>query len=351
MIWLLTAILVWLGCGYVGGGILYTYSQKEFSSIAAESRTEDYVFSLSMGLVGPLLLLVSLLYKKHGICWNWITKPDLAAPTIPAVTLDVAAMTAYFKNGTPGNFLKQIGAAFPGLIVSENSADLPKSTSTEPVVGYRVWLLDREKGLLKSTYMTDYIWPARRRLTSDSFDHRGIHAVKEIRRLHETHLNPPSMYDPTGQDHQSLWDEYKADVAGEVYLWGEVKEHSGGYTAQYAYPKRLWMPEETDPCTVMKLEENYGVEVELRKEFKKHQPVDELKFPTMQTFYFSPGAIYRYSGSMGFAITPFSCAKCCAAHWDPTRVLCDSCSPTIPAPPSGPAPTSQAIVPYTPPKP
>jgi hypothetical protein len=117
--------------------------------------------------------------------------------------------------------------------------------STVPFTGYRVWGLDREDGTLMSCTRR-FIWPRRKPMVRDDIQNVGIHAVKNDLRV------------PT------LFTEYVANVAGSVYLWGEVKEHTEGYLAEFAYPKELWMPEDTDPLVIMKVEENYGVPVELR---------------------------------------------------------------------------------------
>ena len=117
--------------------------------------------------------------------------------------------------------------------------------STVPFTGYRVWGLDREEGTLVSCTRR-FIWPHRKPLVRDFIQDVGIHAVKNDSRV------------PT------LFTRYAAHVAGSVYLWGEVKEYTAGYLAEFAYPKELWMPEDTDPVVIMKIEENYGVPVELR---------------------------------------------------------------------------------------
>jgi len=64
----------------------------------------------------------------------------------------------------------------------------------------------------------------------------------------------------------SLFTTYAAHVAGSVYLWGEVKEYTEGYLAEFAYAKELWMPEDTDPVVIMRVEENYGVPVTFRSD-------------------------------------------------------------------------------------
>jgi hypothetical protein len=119
--------------------------------------------------------------------------------------------------------------------------------STEPFTGYRVWGLDRENGTLISCTRR-FTWPYCQPMVRDHIHDAGIHAVK----------NDLSLL--------SLFTTYAAHVAGSVYLWGEVKEYTEGYLAEFAYPKELWMPEDTDPVVIMRVEENYGVPVTFRSD-------------------------------------------------------------------------------------
>jgi hypothetical protein len=121
---------------------------------------------------------------------------------------------------------------------------------TSPILAYRVWRMDRAAGELWSC-ANRTVWPKRRRIVRDEIYDAGIHAAKEASQTIQ------------------LWREYTGDAAGSVYLWGEVQEFTQGYTAEFAYPKELWMPEDTDPTLVLKLEDNYGVPVRLRAEFQK----------------------------------------------------------------------------------
>lgn len=154
--------------------------------------------------------------------------------------------------------------------------NIERSTSQEPIVGYRVWKL--KDGLLQSGVMPD-LWPARQRMTRgikiDLTNRQvninpltgkttqdksiGIHATKTERAIFEKVSPEFDIFENTG-----LWDDYKAAVAGEVYLWGEVKECQYGWLAEFAYPKRLWLPKKADVLTLMQLEQNYGVPVETR---------------------------------------------------------------------------------------
>lgn len=178
-----------------------------------------------------------------------------------------------------------------------------RSGSQDPIVGYRVWKL--RNGLLQSGVMPD-LWPSRQRMERGEkpiHDDRingmshdksiGIHAVKSERAIFE---EAPSglIFGSNG-----LWHDYRAAVAGEVYLWGEVKECQHGYLAEFAYPKRLWVPESMDVLTVMALEQNYGVPVEPRPECCEHIPSiwDSLWTP-LQYFQYTPPIKAASDGTM-----------------------------------------------------
>lgn len=135
----------------------------------------------------------------------------------------------------------------------EKFEEMKKETSTEPIVAYRVWSIEKVGGLpyLKSSVKSQFLWPYRKALEQDALHNRGIHAAKNGDRLLD------------------LWAEYNAEVAGEVYLWGKVIEHTEGYLAEFAYPKRLFMSNEADVITAMQLEEEYGVPLSFREEFKR----------------------------------------------------------------------------------
>lgn len=156
---------------------------------------------------------------------------------------------------------------------------IERSTSQEPIVGYRVWKL--KDGLLQSSVMPD-LWPARQRMTRDVKNDLtdnpvtgitpldkslGIHAANTEQAIFECVNSESYVFMQNG-----LWGAYKAAVAGEVYLWGEVKECQHGWLAEFAYPKRLWLPESTDVLTLMQLEQNYGVPVETRPDLSDWKP-------------------------------------------------------------------------------
>lgn len=281
MILLLSCVVVWLGLGYVCGGYTYAYFQREFPAIAQERRDTHRRYALVDVFFGPIGLIISLCMKRRGICWNWINKPDLSPK---GVGLSAATIRSAWSQLVAANIIPAPPTNnYKRYIDSGNMRDLPTEKSTEPIVGYRVWNLDREKGILKSCVI-NVEWPKRKAMVRDSLTNdRGIHAVKDKRRM----ISPdpvPTPWDPVGiNPHYGLWNEYRADVAGSVYLWGEVQEHTEGYLAEFAYPKELFMPEDTDPCLVMMLEEHYGVPVTLREEFKKHN--SNLDLSTLQQTY------------------------------------------------------------------
>jgi hypothetical protein len=161
--------------------------------------------------------------------------------------------------------------------VGQKMPENPTLQSTQPIIGYRVWKLTMPECILRSAAYEQIEWPLRKPLERDEIHNAGIHALK----IPSTVLH--------------LWINYTAAVAGSIWMWGEVKEHSFGYLAEFAYPRKLWMPEETDPLTVMKLEENYGVPVELRAEFKKHVPPHLQQNP----FANAAGGLIGQSGLQG----------------------------------------------------
>lgn len=159
---------------------------------------------------------------------------------------------------------------------SAQPSQIEKSQSDQPIVGLRVWKIVMQGGLpkLRSVYK-ETVWPYRKALERDVLNDMGIHAVKPGIRSSQ-----PSVFDPTavmgGMDVLSLFNSYEADVAGEVYLWGRVDEHTEGYLADFAYPKKLYPHADLDPVIAMQLEDEYGVPCEYRPEFtKKPKPTQE----------------------------------------------------------------------------
>jgi hypothetical protein len=150
----------------------------------------------------------------------------------------------------------------------------PDTKSTEPLVGFRVWRTQRDGGVLKlRSVVHDTIWPLRKPLEKDFVpaSDLGIHATKKFAA-------------------QLISDYQYFDVAGEVYLWGRVEEFELGYTAEFAYPKRLWYRPDIDPLTVMELEEGYGVSGEIHEELPQRPREDTLSLGSLSLAYQHIGA-------------------------------------------------------------
>jgi hypothetical protein len=153
---------------------------------------------------------------------------------------------------------------------------------TTPLVGWRGWRLlpDRHLG---SAIQMGVKWPWRKPLQVDDPNWHmdpgtnGIHAYKFRKQVLPTC-------------------EYSTDVVGEVWLWGRVIEHTEGYRAEFAYPKKLYVPDSTDPLVVMELEDGYGVGVEMLKEMVKAQSqlTTTLTVPSGVSSFFHNGIQYAY---------------------------------------------------------
>lgn len=167
---------------------------------------------------------------------------------------------------------------------------------TEAVVGFRVWHLTREGGLPKLKSVTqNFLWPYRKPLVRDVIYDMGIHAIKRA-------SGGPSVSDPAGLAGglPHLYFSYGAHIAGEVYLWGKVAEHTCGYLAEFAYPKRLFCPPEMDAITLMQLEDEYGVPCEYREEFAKQPaPTPQMiqNIPSPTTSFYPQYSYYTYTTS------------------------------------------------------
>lgn len=96
----------------------------------------------------------------------------------------------------------------------------------------------------------------------------GIYAYKSMRGL-------PDYVRSISRDNISLdGNNDLSPVIGEVELWGKCLEHTLGWRAEFAYPKRLYCPEEASinyEGLVYRLAANYGIEVHSLslKEMKK----------------------------------------------------------------------------------
>lgn len=169
---------------------------------------------------------------------------------------------AYAPNNQP-SVANPAGITIPGAEELRNLI-IPKETRTEPIVGLRVWNVEIKSGkpYLRSTYKSEFVWPYRKALEQDIAADAGIHAVKPKKDWgdYSPHFNPFFSFGIGGpMTVEQLAQNYKAQVMGEVYLWGRVQEHAYGYLAQFAYPKRLWVSPKMDVLTWMELEHEYGV--------------------------------------------------------------------------------------------
>ena len=138
---------------------------------------------------------------------------------------------------------------------SENQPTPPpkQPSRTEPIVGWRGWLVKDGKltSLIKST-----VWPVRKPLFSYNYNSGvGIYTWRH--------------------QGQCIESPYQQDCYGAVYLWGKIQEHTDGFLAEYAYPKALFFPRDTDPCKLMEIEDAYGVPCEMVEDYEKqtNQPL------------------------------------------------------------------------------
>ena len=232
--------------------------------------------------------------KKTNTTGDALTVQDIrnlkAQLTSAAPTGNKSGMyaTYYASYGMPN----WIGSPFMTRHASDPVVPTPRSESQDPIIGYRVWSLNADCLLVSS--VKKIVWPARQRMVRGTKDEDlglGIHAAKLPDRI----VNPPVYDNDNIEDslavmssaifgeEQGLWDEYKGQVAGEVALWGEVKEFKHGYTAEFAYPKRLWVPETMDVLRIMQIEKNYGVPVGIRADLGVHKKsqLDMMMIATM----------------------------------------------------------------------
>lgn len=131
---------------------------------------------------------------------------------------------------------------------------------TGPAVnGWRYWRLDPVTGLLRSLTMRAVSWqPGRPVRAWCRTGHRapaagcacGVYGAPHLASLHEHGLCLPQ----------------GGLVVGEVALWGETVRDAGGYRAEYGYPARLSVVEETVPDGAVEMSlgrlARYGVPVE-----------------------------------------------------------------------------------------
>lgn len=138
----------------------------------------------------------------------------------------------------------------------------------EPRIGYRAWWL---KDGVPFSINTHVAWPFRKLFRAEHcgvgdapflHDFRdcpytrpcGIYAMKNA-------LNPSKLLHFLNRFMNLRVDNIRG-VAGECYLGGRIIEHSYGYLAQLAYPKRIYSAHPSlDAAVVLAIEENYGIPV------------------------------------------------------------------------------------------
>lgn len=155
--------------------------------------------------------------------------------------------------------------------INSPSEDLP--LYAEAAVGWRAWQTNarlkpgQESGvILTSPTKTHFVWrPFKPTLAQCDFElkgkppHKGcgcgIYAADSLKNLLK--LNHPNYNVENGL----------VTVIGEVYLYGVVEEHTLGYKAEMAYPKKLYVPFECWQLAVP-ISNTYGVEVGLKNWLK-----------------------------------------------------------------------------------
>lgn len=162
---------------------------------------------------------------------------------------------------------------------------------TEPIVAVRVWNIATVGGMpyLRSTFKSEFVWPYRKPIEQDVMANMGIHAIKRGNKMDAASMSYAGYIAYGGQPYslESLIASYRAEVMGEVYLWGKVQEMEWGYLAEFAYPKRLWVAPQTDVITLMQLEDEYGVPCDT------HDALDKNKHEAAAMSY--PGQILQYN--------------------------------------------------------
>ena len=140
----------------------------------------------------------------------------------------------------------------------------------EPFVGWKGLLADSAGSLYSPAVTTP--WPARKRLVakciavtrSSGSAHVpplkscscGIYAVKTFEDLKEHGYNmwEAGAYRVSSKSGTQIW------VVARVSLWGDVIEGQIGYRAQYAYPKKIYVPGSALKLGAL-IRERYGVQL------------------------------------------------------------------------------------------
>lgn len=137
----------------------------------------------------------------------------------------------------------------------------------EPVVGWRVWRVarDRERLVLLSGVFDDLWEPG---CEAVAFCKRGRRHRAPVKRCS---CGVYALREPAGLARYLVGRDDRDvvhRVIGLVALWGRVVEADGGWRAERAYPTRIWVPlrrtngAEAPAMEVLLALERYGVELE-----------------------------------------------------------------------------------------
>jgi hypothetical protein len=168
--------------------------------------------------------------------------------------------------------------------MSGNTAlDFNAPDGIEPIVGWRMWILPIPGMMAQKGYRSRFLlhslnnevwWPRKPLRAACNGSLRqfgrhgvapewscdcGIYAVKGIEQILSSVLFSIGPVLGIEQILSSVLFSI-GPVLGEVSLWGKIVVHDQGYRAQYAYPKRLWVPARM-PDNLTSLLEVYGVPV------------------------------------------------------------------------------------------
>ena len=125
--------------------------------------------------------------------------------------------------------------------MANSPLDVDPPLSLEPVVGWRVWGLDRVGGALTLRSVTRPVhWPAKDVMVATCVRHRAWTVPDE----HCT----CGLYAAASPDYlaRSGVPRIGSSVVGTVSMWGRVIEHTRGARSRFAYPARLRLV--CEPC-------------------------------------------------------------------------------------------------------
>lgn len=142
------------------------------------------------------------------------------------------------------------------------SRPVPITDTRMPVIGWRWW---REKGGSLFSIVKNFSeWPKREPMVVDDPNwHLDGHGPNGI----HAYLLKKQLY---------VEDAIGSNLAGSVFMWGRVCQHTGGFTAEYAYPRSFLVPPSMDPLKVMELEDGYGVKATMDEEL--FRPENGVKY-------------------------------------------------------------------------